>query len=91
MIFIFFYQIVFCDIEEESSGRNGCSMSSIGYVGFMLIMANTLVNVVSNVNSNNNNNNNNNNDNNNNNWNAGRSFEEERSSDLGENLCVYLT
>ena len=72
-------------------------MSSIGYVGFMLIMANTLVNVVSNVNSNNNNNNNNNdnnnnnNDNNNNNWNAGRSFEEERSSDLGENLCVYLT
>ena len=65
---------------EARSVDSGCSFSTISYVGFMMITANTVVNLIANANVNNNNNNNNNmnnnnnNDNNNNNNNAGRSF-----------------
>ena len=54
---------------DPRSVEYGCSFSTISYVGFMLITANTLVNLVANLNANDNNdnNNNNNNDNNNNN------------------------
>ena len=73
----------------NSSSRSvdyGCSFSTISYVGFMLITANTVANLVANLNANansndnndNSNNNNNNNDNMNVNNNAGRSFFKER-------------
>ena len=52
---------------DGRSVEYGCSFSTISYVGFMLITANTVVNIVSNLNANDNNNNNNNNDRNNNN------------------------
>jgi hypothetical protein len=71
---------------EARSVDSGCSFSTISYVGFMMITANTVVNLIANANvnnnndNNNNNNNNNNNDNNNNNNNAGRSLSPEEYS-----------
>jgi len=56
--------------QARSAVNDGCSLSTISYVGFILITANTLVNVIANVNNNVNNNNNNNNSNNNNNNNS---------------------
>ena len=49
------------------SVQSGCSLSTINYVGIMLITAHTVANLVSNLNVNSDNNDNNNNDNNNNN------------------------
>ena len=85
----------------NSSSRSvdyGCSFSTISYVGFMLITANTVANLVANLNANSNdnndnsNNNNNNNDNMNVNNNAGRSFFKDRNYpyelDLEEHLFV---
>ena len=56
-------------LMEPRSVEYGCSFSTISYVGFMLITANTLANLVANLNANVNNNDDNNNNNNNNNMN----------------------
>ena len=72
------------------SVQSGCSLSTINYVGFMLITANTMANLVSNLNVNNNNNDDNNNDNNNNNNNdnMNTNMNGKRSFDFGSKRGV---